>query len=597
VATASFQVKLFLAAVATVLIALSIAGAALVNLMARQASDRIDRTLVSQVQLAAELLEVSNAPLAGSALVDLTTLDAEADRIGTLIGARVTFVSPDGRVAGDSAEPLQALAALDNHATRPEIVEALRAGLGRAQRYSETLGVDMLYVAAPVRRPDVVAVRVALPLTEIAEQRRAILTSIVGALGLALASAAGIAWLMTRRLGVRVRSIAGAAERYRRGELTAAPMDFGDDELGVVARALDHAAQELASRIAELARDRARMAAILAGMIEGVIVVDSQGRVQLANDAARHMMKLDELANGRHYLEAIRHPAIADLLSQSLAGTTPDSTQLSPPRDSSRTLIARASPTAIGDAGHGAVLVLHDITDLKRADQVRRDFVANVSHELRTPLTAIRGYVEALSEGTADPDETQKFLNVILRHTLRMERLVKDLLQLARLDARQEQVEAVSCDTRALIESVLTDVAPGLDQRQQRAEVEVGPRAETVRGDPAKLHDILRNLIVNASTYAPERTVIRIAAAADGEALTLQVSDEGPGIPDEDLTRIFERFYRVDKSRAHDPGGTGLGLAIVRHLVDLHGGSVRATNRPAGGAMVSVTLPADRHPM
>jgi two-component system phosphate regulon sensor histidine kinase PhoR len=592
VATPSFQAKLFLAAVISVAIALAVAGAALASMMARQANDRIDRTLVSQVRLAAELLEVANVPLAGGTLIDLSALDNEADRIGNLIGARATFVAPDGRVVGDSAEPVEALSSLENHGGRPEVIEARHAGIGRAQRYSETLGVDMRYVAASVRRPDVAVVRVALPLTEIREQRRAILTAILGALGLALAAAAAIAWLMTRRLGVRVKAIAAAAERYRRGELAAAPFEFGDDELGTVARGLDHAVQELAARMAELARDRARMAAILGGMIEGVIVVDSQGRVQLANDAARHMMKLDELAAGRHYLEAIRHPAIADLLSRSLAGVIPESAQLSPPRDPSRTLIARSSPTSTGDPGHGAVLVLHDITDLKRADQVRRDFVANVSHELRTPLTAIRGYVEVLAEGDADRDEMQKFLSVILRHTLRMERLVKDLLHLARLDAGQERIELLSCDTRSLIQSVMADVAPSMNERQQRAEVRVDPGAETVRGDPAKLHDVLRNLLANASTYAPPQSAIQVDVRAAGRTLTFQVSDEGPGIPDEDLTRIFERFYRVDKSRARDPGGTGLGLAIVKHLVELHGGSVRAENRPTGGAAITVTLPA-----
>jgi two-component system phosphate regulon sensor histidine kinase PhoR len=333
------------------------------------------------------------------------------------------------------------------------------------------------------------------------------------------------------------------------------------------------------------------MAAILAGMIEGVIVVDSQGRVQLVNDAARHMMKFDERAIGSHYLEAIRHPTIADLLSKALSGSRPDSAQLSPPRDPDRTLMARSSPTAIGDAARGAVLVLHDITDLRRADQVRRDFVANVSHELRTPLTAIRGYVEALAEGDADREEMQKFLAIILRHTLRMERLVKDLLQLARLDAGQERIERVACDTRSLIQSVIADAAVALHDRRQDVAVTVAAGAESLRGDPAKLHDALRNLVANASTYSPDHSTISVDAAREGSAILIRVADRGPGIPEEDLARIFERFYRVDKSRARDPGGTGLGLSIVKHLVGLHGGTVRAENRPQGGAVVTITLP------
>jgi two-component system phosphate regulon sensor histidine kinase PhoR len=235
--------------------------------------------------------------------------------------------------------------------------------------------------------------------------------------------------------------------------------------------------------------------------------------------------------------------------------------------------------------------VLHDITDLRRADQIRRDFVANVSHELRTPLTAIRGYVEALSEGDASSDEQQRFLDIIARHTQRMERLVKDLLRLARLDAGQETLDVIACDTRSLTEAVAADLAPTADARSQRVAVAVGPGAESVRGDPAKLHDALRNLVANAITYAPEQSSILIEAKRAGGSVTISVADEGPGIPDEDLGRVFERFYRVDKSRARDPGGTGLGLAIVRHLVELHGGSVRAENRPDGGAKFTMTLP------
>jgi two-component system phosphate regulon sensor histidine kinase PhoR len=260
-----------------------------------------------------------------------------------------------------------------------------------------------------------------------------------------------------------------------------------------------------------------------------------------------------------------------------LSGRAPDAVQLSPPRDPSRTIMASAAAAA-GAAAHGVILVLHDITELRKADQIRRDFVANVSHELRTPLTAIRGYVEALSDGDADEDERARFLDIIARHTQRMERLVKDLLRLARLDAGQETLELIACDTRNLVDSVVSDAARAVDERGQRIEVSIAAGAETVRADPGKLHDALRNLVTNAVTYAPARTTIRIHAERHGARVSLSVSDEGPGIPDEDLSRVFERFYRVEKSRARDPGGTGLGLAIVRHLVELHGGTIRAEN-------------------
>jgi len=327
---------------------------------------------------------------------------------------------------------------------------------------------------------------------------------------------------------------------------------------------------------------------MLAGMIEGVIVVDPQGRVQLLNEAARQMLRMDDLAIGRHYVETIRHPAITDLVGAALEGRASESVQLSPPRDATRTIMARAAPSA----PHGAVLVLHDITELKRADQIRRDFVANVSHELRTPLTAIRGYVEALAEGDTSQEERRRFLDIILRHALRMERMVKDLLRLARLDAGQEILEPVACDTRALIQSVVSDLTPALEGRSQRVDIAIRSGAETLRGDPAKLHDAIRNLVANAGIYSPERTAIRIEARKEASRIAIAISDEGPGIPEDDLTRVFERFYRVDKSRARDPGGTGLGLAIVKHLVELHGGRVRVENRASGGATFTIELPA-----
>ena len=238
------------------------------------------------------------------------------------------------------------------------------------------------------------------------------------------------------------------------------------------------------------------------------------------------------------------------------------------------------------------MLVLHDITDLQRADQVRRDFVANVSHELRTPLTAIRGYAEALVEGDAAQQESRRFLEVILRHALSMERLVKGLLRLARLDAGQETLDVVSCDARTLVESAIADLQSALDSRGQSVVIVVEPGAEALQVDAPKLHDAVRNLVANASTYAPERTNVHIAVRRDADRFLLAVSDEGPGIPEPDLSRIFERFYRVDKSRARDPGGSGLGLAIVKHLVELQGGQVHAENRPQGGATFTITLKA-----
>jgi len=582
-ARATFQTQFFVAALTATILALGVAGILFSGTMRRQVDDQIESTLVAETRLAAELLSRTTP------LPTVPEIQDEAIRIGELLSARVTFIAEDGRVVGDSFEQLSDLASMENHAQRPEVVDARRSGLGRSRRSSASVKMDMLYAAVPVKHPIIAFVRVAVPLTDVGHQVQTVLTATGTALGLALVGAAAIAWLFSIRISQRVRLIAQVAQRYESGDLTPPRLGFGDDELGTVARALDQSVQEVGRRLAEQARDRARMEAILAGMVEGVIVVDAQGRLQLVNDAAKLMLKLRDVSIGRQYSETIRVPAIADLVAEVLLGHRPEALQLSPPRDPSRAIMARAAPAA-GSAEYGVILVLHDITDLKRADQIRRDFVANVSHELRTPLTAIRGYVEALSEDDTNPEDRRRFLEIIGRQTLRMERLVKDLLRLARLDAGQETLDLVACDTRLLVQGVVDDLESAAVERRQRVDVTIAPEAAVVRADPAKLHDALRNLVANAITYSPEQSTIRVEAVPVDGRMTMSVSDEGPGIPEEDLSRVFERFYRVDKSRARDPGGTGLGLAIVKHLVELHGGAVRVENRDGGGARFTIAL-------
>ena len=416
-------------------------------------------------------------------------------------------------------------------------------------------------------------------------------TALVAFLG-AVPAALLISWVFSAPLAARVKAITSIANRYSAGDLAHASYDYGSDEIGSVARALDAAIHELGRRLEELSRDRARMEAILSGMVEGVLVVDRHGRLRLVNRAAQQMLRVEASAVHRSYLEVIRHPDIAAQLTTSLNGAEVDSREVSLTRDSSRTFMARSSPVS-STGGGGAVLVLHDITDLRRADQIRRDFVANVSHELRTPLTAIRGYVEALLDDVSDVENTRKFLEIIARQSTRMERLVKDLLRLARLDARQESLEIAPCDMRQIFGGVVSDLTPSIESRRQRVTIDVPPASAQVLADPAKLHDIVRNLVENAVNYSSEGSDVRLSARREDGAVHITVADSGPGIPPEDLTRVFERFYRVDKSRAR-PGGTGLGLAIVKHLVELHGGTVQAINRREGGAAFTVSLPAER---
>jgi two-component system phosphate regulon sensor histidine kinase PhoR len=577
-----FRTKTFLSLFAVAAVAVLLAAGLLALSVTRQMDQRIERSLVSEARLAAELLSHNE-------VTEPTAIDEEANRIGSQIEARVTLIAADGRVVGDSAVTHEALSALENHGDRPEVTAAKREGLGISRRYSHTLRTDMLYVAVPARHPMVATVRLALPLTDVANQLRAVRQATLLALAVALVSAGALASLSSYLLGRRVKAIAATARAYAAGDLQPPQRDDEDDELGTVARVLDESIRQLARRLSELAEDRARLEAILTGMQEGVLVLDRQGLIQMVNQAAQAMLEVDDRAAGRSYLESIRHPGIVSSLGSALAGGHPDPIEFELARPP-RTLVARATPVATTGTT-GAVLVLHDVTDLRKSDRVRRDFVANVSHELRTPLTTIRGYVEALSEGSLEAAERERFLAVIARQAGRMERLVRDLLRLASLDAREEPIENEWCSLAELLNAVVRDLSPAIDQKRQMITVDVSADVATVVTDVAKLQDALRNIVENASAYSPAGSRIHLAAAREQHHVVLRVEDEGPGIPEADLERVFERFYRVDKARSRESGGTGLGLSIVKHLVQRLSGEVHAANRPAGGAVFTVRLP------
>ena len=580
--TLRFRGKVFLAAFVVGVATAIVVGLVLQWWIRRLTVERIEATLSAEARLAAELLTRNPG-------LPLDQLDDEADRMGQLVAIRVTLIADDGRVLGDSAEDGAALAAMENHAQRPEVEAARARPEVLIRRYSTTTDYDTLYAVVHIDHPIIAFVRLSLPLAEVAEEQRTVLWIIAAGVLASLPVAAACAWLVSAPIGRRVEAIAAVARRYATGDLTRPTAGYGDDELGEVAHALDGAVHELGRQVNELAHDRRHLREILAGMVEGVIVLDPQGRLVMANDAARAMLKLDEQATGRRYQEWMRQPELFAQIGQALHGEAPGGVEFVLARDPSRTCVARAAPA--GELEGGAIVVLHDISDLRRADRVRRDFVANVSHELRTPLTAIRGYVEALLDDPPSPDESRRFLEIIARHTSRMERLVKDLLRLARLDAGQEPPELVECDLGSVLQAVTNELSGPIDQRQSQVEIAIAPEVRSLISDPAKLHDLLRNLIENAVTYAPEGGRVRVEAERQADTIVLRVLDNGPGIPLADLTRVFERFYRVDKSRSRAPGGTGIGLAIVKHLVELLGGTATAGSRAEGGAVFTVRLP------
>ena len=561
--------------------ALAASSALFTTWLHRNMLAEIEASSLRHVRLAAELLSDRGT---------LADPDAEAAIISRLINSRVTFIRSDGVVMGDSEVDTAALDSVDNHLMREEVQEALKAGTGAAVRQSQTTGEGTMYAAATVRNGPVAFVRVGLPLTSVQEHLATARRLAWGGLGAGLVAALLLTWATSTWLSRRVQAIAALSARYREGDFTRPTTDFGRDEIGTVARVLDETARQLGSRLTEVARERAHMDAVLQGMVEGAVLVNRQGKLVISNPAVRMMLRLPDNAEGRHFLEVVRHPEVAAQLTAALTGARPAPAEVQLDSESRRSFVARAVPVDANRDG-GAVLVLHDVTELRQADLVRRDFVANVSHELRTPLTAIRGYVEALMDAPGDPALADRFLAVIARHAGRMDRLVTDLLRLARLDARQEALQPTRTPVAVLLTNVVSEMDTAIQARRLRVQTSIAPDAEAAYGDPAKLHDVLRNLLENAINYSPEDGEISITATRADRAVEIVVSDRGPGIPAADLPRIFERFYRVDRSRTRDPGGTGLGLSIVKHLVELHGGRVSAQNRDGGGASVVVRLP------
>jgi len=545
-------------------------------------------TLLVRAALMAHVVDGPMAAGASSAQID-QLVDQAARESG---GSRFTIVAPDGRVLGDSAVSGAALAHLENHLGRPEIQQALSSGRGSAIRRSSTVGDDLVYAAVTIRGSGGVLgfSRVARPLRgverDVAQLRRSV--------GLALLLAFAITGILSVAVSSSVagplRTVMDSARRFAAGDLSARSRVGRRDEIGELARILNHSADQLQERLTEIARERARTDAILSAMEEGLLAVDHQGSVLLANDTLVRSLGLRQFA-GRHYLEVVRQRDVTALIEDVLRTGERRAAEVSVPHVRRVYALAGVPFPGIEGAPHGAVLTFHDITERRRVDQVRRDFVANASHELRTPLTSIRGFVEALEDGALEePPTAQRFLGKIRLHAERMAALVGDLLELSRLESGER---APRWERVAPME-IVEDVVASLGDLAASKQVTLSARdagAPEVETDGERLRRILENIVENAIKYTPAGGKVEVTAQEAGGSAVVVVQDDGPGIAAEHLPRIFERFYRVDKARSRAIGGTGLGLAIVRHLAESIRAAVTVTSEPGRGSRFVVTVP------
>ncbi len=509
--------------------------------------------------------------------------NAVADEVGSLASARVAIFGARGELLGDSADLAQR--AGESEARALEIVAARTEGSGTAVRVGRGSRDERLFVA--VRAEGGVVVRVDRSLAPIVALRRHLRFVVVGVGLAALLLAWLLSELLTRSLVRPLAELGRAADALAAGEVSVRVRSQRKDELGLLARSLDRMADAIDARIARMSAEEAQLRTILDAMVEGVLVTDREGRIRLTNAA---LQKLAGRVEGRTAVEAIRSAELHEAVEGALRGEASSVTLEIRVGVESRLLAAQVAPLP---ARSGVVAVLHDVTELKLADTVRRDFVANASHELRTPLTAIRGFAETLADGAiGDPVLAKRFLGRILEHAVRLQRLVDDLLELSRAESPDVAFTLGPVDLGAAVARAIRGLERNAAEKQITLSAEGLDEAPIfVEADAVALDHVLVNLVDNGVKYTPEggRVTVSIDIATE-EGVVIEVSDTGGGIAPQNLPRIFERFYRVDSGRAREVGGTGLGLAIVKHLVQRMGGEVGVESRLGRGTTFRVVL-------
>jgi len=495
-------------------------------------------------------------------------------------GLRFTVIDSSGRVRAESDVAPQSVSSIENHATRPEVQAALRDGIGSARRHSATVGQLDIYVAV---RAGPGVVRVASALSRVDAIVGATQRSLVGASLLALVVAAVLSLLAGRHLTQPITAITQAARAIAQGQTPRFPHSSIPDIEDLIGAVRDMH-EQLARRFEELRSERSESAALVAAMVEGVIATDARERIITANPAARRLLGYGMSQPLPDRPQLFRTKQARDAVQAVIEGESVVEREIE--LDGAAVLLS-GRPLPDG----GTLLVLHDVSALRRLETVRRDFVANVSHELKTPLTSISGYAETLSHELPDAETTRRFLGVILANARRMQRLVDELLDLSRIESggwrpapERLDVAALARETWSLVDERLLDGRPGMS-------VEIQARAEAVWADPDAFRQILANLFDNAVRYTPADGEIAVRAWAGSGGVFVAVQDRGPGIPRDHLSRIFERFYRADAGRARAEGGTGLGLAIVKHLVEAHGGHVQVESELGRGTTFTCWLP------
>ena len=517
-----------------------------------------------------------------------------AETVGTVIKARVTLIAPNGTVIGDSDVGKARLGQLENHLQRPEVQDAIKNGTGSALRYSDTLRISMLYLAMSYGSgtPEGV-IRLAMPLEYLASTRSTLHGVVGGAALVTVLIALLFSGILSNLTSRPLRDMAEAAASIGQGGRGARIKVTSRDEIGKLAGVMNEMSERIEEQVQRLSAEKQRLDTILSSMGEGIMVTAPDGVITLVNPAFRRLFSISGDVEGKKLVEISRHP---DLLEAFKELGKPDVDELLreisiQPNDC--TLFTHWVPLNVSGVRQGIVAVFHDISDLKKVENMRRDFVANVSHELRTPVTIIKGYAETLLDGAleSDPVRARRFVEIIASHSERLTNLINDILTLSHLETKEALMELFPLDVHGTISKACMLLRESADQKRILIVNESdGCKLPRVLADQGRLEQVLVNLLENAIKYTPENGTVRLFTEDIGEFVRVSVADTGIGIPFKDLSRIFERFYRVDEARTREQGGTGLGLAIVKHIVQLHGGDVSVSSEAGHGSLFSFTL-------
>jgi len=518
--------------------------------------------------------------------------DAWADSVGLALDVRVTLIDSAGRVIGDSYIPAGRLSLVGNHRQRAEVRGALETGFGEETRYSQTVKEQMLYMAVPVRTPDSSAIlRFARPLSDTgvfeAGIRQNIEQRIIPALFFSLLAGVLTAFFLIRPF----RMLAETAQKRIRGDFSGTIPLNRHDETGMLARAFNVMSDE----IRKLRRSEEWFRAVFSGIREAIIVTDAAGDLVLVNPAASRMFRIEGAMFKSRPIRHLSDRRLQDLFERVHSSRTTllrEEVSLMTMKGP-RMMQVSSMPLMKENSFEGTVFVLNDITKLRNLERVRRDFVSSVSHELRTPLTSIRGYTETLLEGAMyEPENARAFLQIILQQSEQLAALINDVLDLSKIESGRIEYNFTAVDIGSAVAKSVDLLRSALDKKQIRLDIHIPGELPPVYADPGYLEIVVRNLLDNAVKYVDDSNGrIRITAFRSDESVRLEVEDNGIGISQSDLGRIFERFYRVDKARSRQSGGTGLGLAIVKHIVLAHKGSVEVRSRVNQGSVFSVIFP------